>query len=68
MKLSLAATLALPALATFANLATANTYTMDPKHTFVTFEMPHQATSTNRGRFDKKEGTVEYDRATKPAR
>ncbi|MES1978994.1 MAG: YceI family protein [Pseudomonadota bacterium] len=52
-------------LTTFANIAAANTYTMDPKHTFVTFEIPHMATSTNRGRFDRKEGTVEYDRAAK---
>ena len=48
-----------------AGVASAGTYTMDPKHTFVTFEIPHMATTTNRGRFDKKEGTVEFDRATR---
>jgi polyisoprenoid-binding protein YceI len=34
-------------------------------HTFATFEINHFNTSTNRGRFDKKEGTLEFDRATK---
>lgn len=40
-------------------------YTFDPNHTFVTFEIGHFGTSTNRGRFDKKEGTVQLDRAAK---
>ncbi|MFN0185672.1 MAG: YceI family protein [Aquabacterium sp.] len=43
--------------------AQAGTYAIDPTHTFVTFEVPHFATSTNRGRFDKKTGTVQFDRA-----
>jgi polyisoprenoid-binding protein YceI len=41
------------------------TYAIDPTHTFVTFEVQHFGTSTNRGRFDKKEGTVTFDRAGK---
>ncbi|AKJ31655.1 hypothetical protein AAW51_4964 [Caldimonas brevitalea] len=41
------------------------TYAIDPTHTFVTFEVTHFGTSTNRGRFDKKEGTVQFDRAGK---
>ena len=41
------------------------TYTLEPNHTFVTFEIGHFNTSTNRGRFDKKEGTVTIDRAAK---
>ena len=41
------------------------TFTLDPTHTFVTFEAKHFGTSTNRGRFDKKEGTVRFDRAAK---
>jgi polyisoprenoid-binding protein YceI len=45
--------------------AQAATYTIDPTHTFVTFEADHFGTSTNRGRFDKKDGTVEFDRAAK---
>jgi polyisoprenoid-binding protein YceI len=40
-------------------------YAMDPSHTFVSFEIGHFGTSTNRGRFDKKEGTVQLDRAAK---
>lgn len=41
------------------------TYAFDPNHTFVTFEIGHFGTSTNRGRFDKKEGSVQLDRAAK---
>jgi polyisoprenoid-binding protein YceI len=41
------------------------TYTIDPTHTFVTWEALHFGTSTSRGRFDKKEGTIEFDRAGK---
>ncbi len=45
--------------------AHAASYAIDPTHTFVTFEIGHFGTSTNRGRFDKKEGAVEFDRAAK---
>jgi len=38
------------------------TYAIDPTHTFVTFEASHFNTSTLRGRFDKKEGSVVFDR------
>jgi len=41
------------------------TYAIDPSHTFVTFEATHFGTSTNRGRFDKKSGTVQFDKAAK---
>jgi polyisoprenoid-binding protein YceI len=41
------------------------TYNIDPTHTFVSFEIGHFGTSTNRGRFDKKEGSVQFDRAGK---
>ena len=41
------------------------TYAIDPTHTFVTFEAKHFGTSTLRGRFDKKEGSVTIDRAAK---
>lgn len=43
----------------------AATYAIDQGHTFVTFEVDHFGTSTNRGRFDKKQGTVEFDAAKK---
>jgi len=45
--------------------AQAASYAIDPAHTYVTFEISHFGTSTNRGRFDKKEGKVELDRAAK---
>ncbi len=41
------------------------TYAIDPNHTIVTFEITHFATSTHRGRFQAKEGTVTLDRAAK---
>jgi polyisoprenoid-binding protein YceI len=57
------------AVATLAGMASAQaqsaTYAIEPTHTFVTFEVSHFGTSTNRGRFDKKEGTVTFDRAGK---
>ncbi|HEX3139690.1 MAG TPA: YceI family protein [Rhizobacter sp.] len=40
-------------------------YAIDPTHTFVTFEAKHFGTSTFRGRFDKKEGSVTLDKAAK---
>ena len=54
-------------LACFAGAAQAQSasYAIDPGHTFVTFEVLHFGTSTARGRFDKKEGTVQFDRAGK---
>ncbi len=60
----LAAALALSAIAGAAHAEVA-TYAMDPTHTFVTFEIDHFGTTTNRGRFDKKEGTVQLDKAAK---
>lgn len=53
------------ALLAGASQVQANTYTIEPTHTFATFEIGHMGTSTNRGRFDKKEGTVVYDRVAK---
>ncbi len=41
------------------------TYSVDPTHTFASFEITHFGTSTIRGRFDKKEGSVTFDRAAK---
>jgi polyisoprenoid-binding protein YceI len=52
---------------TAVNLAQAQstTYAIDPGHTFVTFEAKHFGTSTNRGRFEKKEGSITLDRVAK---
>ena len=63
-KTIIAAALAATAFIGPAHAAVA-TYNIDPTHTFVTFEVPHFGTSTNRGRFDKKEGTVQLDKAAK---
>ncbi len=41
------------------------TYKLDSTHTYVTFEARHFGTSTNRGRFDKKDGSITLDRAAK---
>jgi len=51
----------------FAGLAHADTsaFVIEPTHTFATFEIGHFGTSTNRARFDRKEGTVQYDRITR---
>ena len=48
-----------------AGAAQAASYTIDPTHTFATFEISHFGASVNRARFDKKEGTVQFDRAAK---
>jgi polyisoprenoid-binding protein YceI len=60
-------TLIAAALITTAGLAQAQsaTYAVDPSHTSVTFEARHFGTSTIRGRFDKKEGSVTLDKAAK---
>jgi polyisoprenoid-binding protein YceI len=41
------------------------TYAIDKNHTAVIFEAKHFGTSTLRGRWDKKEGTVTLDKAAK---
>jgi polyisoprenoid-binding protein YceI len=56
----LAAAAAGAALSAQAEMAT---YAIDPTHTFVMYEVLHFGTSTNRGRFEKKEGTVRFDKA-----
>ena len=39
------------------------TYTVDPDHAWVIYEMLHFGASTNRGRFHVKQGSVQIDRA-----
>ena len=53
------------ATALTAGAAQAANYAIDPTHTFVTFEIGHFGATTNRARFDKKQGTAEFDRAAK---
>lgn len=55
---ALATAVAAPALA-------ADTYTIDPNHTFPVFEVNHLGFSTQRGRFNKTTGTVVLDTAAK---
>lgn len=64
MRLSLI-TFAAATLLAGVSQAQAATYAVEPTHTFATFEISHFGTTTNRGRFDKKEGTVQFDRAAK---
>lgn len=59
---ALAATAAMFAGAAQAETAT---YAVDPTHTFATFEISHFGASVNRVRIDKKEGTVQLDKAAK---
>ena len=40
-------------------------YEVEPDHSFVTFEVVHNGTSTTRGRFDNVAGTVLLDQAAK---
>jgi polyisoprenoid-binding protein YceI len=56
---------AVAALITSAAHAAPATYAIDPTHTYVTFEAKHFNTSTLRGRFDKKSGSVTIDTAAK---
>jgi len=65
MRTTLFALAAAATLAAGAAQAEPATYAIDPTHTFVTFEISHFGASTNRGRFDKKTGSVELDRAAK---
>ena len=59
----LAATLLLGAAA--AAHGQGHPYTLDVTHTFATFEVLHAGLSTVRGRFDRKEGTLLFDRAAR---
>ncbi len=45
--------------------AAPSAYTIDPTHTFASFEIDHFGASTNRVRFDKKTGSVQFDKAGK---
>lgn len=57
--------LAAAAVLSTAGIAQAADYAIDPTHTFATFEIGHFGATTNRGRFDKKEGKISFDKAAK---
>lgn len=52
-------------LAASATSAFAQTYTIDPSHTYPSFEADHMGISVWRGKFEKTTGTVVLDRAAK---
>lgn len=58
LPLALAGSFAVPALA-------ADSYTIDPTHTYVHFEVDHLGMSRMRGRFDKVAGKFTLDQAAK---
>ena len=47
------------------SLAAPETYTLDPRHTFPSFEIGHFGMSMQRGRFNKTSGKVTIDREAK---
>lgn len=57
--------LAAAAVLSTTGLAQAAEYKIDPTHTNVIWEQIHFGTSTNRGSWSKKSGTVQFDRAAK---
>lgn len=65
---TLASAAMLAAVTTAPVQAEAVNYTLDPSHTFATFEVVHFGTSTIRARFNKKTGKVMLDRAAKTGR
>lgn len=65
MRVSLFALAAAAALSTGVVHAQSVNYVIEPTHTFATFEIGHLGVSTNRGRFDKKSGSVTIDRAAR---
>ena len=65
MRTSLFALAAAATLATGIAHAEPASYAIDPTHTFVTFEISHFGAAVNRGRFDKKQGSVQLDKAAK---
>lgn len=57
--------IALLAMVSTAAFAAVDTYTIDPAHTYPSFEADHMGVSIWRGKFDKTSGTVSLDRAAK---
>jgi polyisoprenoid-binding protein YceI len=51
--------------AIIATAASADSYTIDPRHTFHSFEVSHYGFSLQRGRFNKLSGTLDLDTGAK---
>lgn len=56
---------ALAAVLPLAALASPETYTIDPTHSYAYFEVEHLGVSNQRGRFDRTSGKFTLDRAAK---
>ena len=54
--------IALLALVSMSVAAAADTYTVDPRHTFPSYEVSHFGWSTQRGRFENVTGKITLDR------
>jgi polyisoprenoid-binding protein YceI len=52
-------------LAVFPALAAPESYTIDPRHTFPSFEIGHMGMSLQRGRFNKTSGKITVDTAAR---
>lgn len=65
MKLKFALVCLLTAGAASTSALAADTYTIDPSHTYPSFEADHLGISVWRGKFTKTTGTVTLDRAAK---
>ncbi|MEO8627086.1 MAG: YceI family protein [Betaproteobacteria bacterium] len=52
-------------VSTMTMASAADSYTIDPRHTFPIYEISHLGFSTQRGRFDKSSGKITLDRAAK---
>lgn len=57
--------LAVAAIAAVPAARAADTYVIDPSHTFPTWEVRHLGFSTFRGRFDRTSGTITFDPVAK---
>lgn len=55
-------------LATVAPLVQAAEYTIDPTHTYASFEIDHHGFSTQRGQFNQSSGSVDFDTEAKTGR
>lgn len=62
------ASLALGSLVAGTAVAAPETYSIDPTHTFPSFEVSHLGFSTQRGRFDTSGGRIVLDRAVRSAK
>ena len=65
MKVTMFAMTLTAQIATMTVACAADSYTIDPKHTFPIYEISHMGFSLQRGRFDKTAGKIMLDRAGK---